>query len=173
MHAPQLQVSSTAERAENEFSNENSRSKTNSPPTGFLSANGGPARSQPRLVASQFSTATRQPMQLSPSRLTTPMLLKIRMIARTRRAKAVERRVRVRRAGDAGRAAGKRRASAPAPASASASASLSASSSSSHSSAAAGQHRCSAAAGHLLLHLRPGYDYGYDLVRVGSGQGQG
>ena len=27
--------------------------------------------------------------------------------------------------------------------------------------------------GHLLLHLRPGYDYGYDLVRVGSGQGQG
>ena len=35
-----------------------------------------------------------------------------------------------------------------------------------------GQHRSAAAAGHLLLHLRPGYDYGYDLVRVGSGQGQ-
>ena len=34
-------------------------------------------------------------------------------------------------------------------------------------------HRCSAAAGHLLLHLRPGYNYGYVLVRVGSGQGQG
>ena len=36
-----------------------------------------------------------------------------------------------------------------------------------------GQHRSAAAAGHLLLHLRPGYDYGYDLVRVGSVQGQG
>ena len=30
-----------------------------------------------------------------------------------------------------------------------------------------------AAAGHLLLHLRPGYDYGSGLVRVDSGQGQG
>ena len=30
-----------------------------------------------------------------------------------------------------------------------------------------------AAAGHLLLHLRPGYDYGSGLVGVDSGQGQG
>ena len=36
-----------------------------------------------------------------------------------------------------------------------------------------GQHRSAAAAGHLLLHLRPGYNYGYVLVRVGSGQEQG
>ena len=36
-----------------------------------------------------------------------------------------------------------------------------------------GQHRSAAAAGHLLLHLRPGYDYGYVSVRVGSVQGQG
>jgi len=36
-----------------------------------------------------------------------------------------------------------------------------------------GQHHSAAAAGHLLLDLRPGYDCGYGSVRVGSGQGQG